>query len=529
MGEVYRADDLTLGQPVALKFLPSALARDPDRLRRFFQEVRVAREVSHPNVCRVYDVGETDGHAYLSMEYIDGEDLASLLRRIGRLPREKGVEIARQLCAGLAAIHERGVVHRDLKPGNVMLDGRGRVRLTDFGLAALATEVVGAEARAGTPAYMAPEQLRGERVDVRSDVFALGLVLYEIFTGKRAFEGDTPAEIARLHRDSTPRSPSTILPELDPAIERVIAHCLEKDAALRPPSALAVAAALPGGDPLAAALAAGEIPSVELVAAAGARGGVRAWVGFASFAAVLIGVVVAALYNAQGRLYGLDPMEKPPAVLEDRAREILAKLGHVAPVEDTERGFTEDDDVLTWIEKGDSTATQWETLRDARPAGVDFWYRQSPKQMIAFNKEQGVDWSDPPQNVAGMARVKLDTRGRLLNLEVVPPERGTWGSPRRDSAAARRYGSRSARWRPPSRPRASIQRVLRGSTRSGRRPSTSTRGRHGAEPIPTTCPSRSSWKSEDSPAAPRGSLSTDRGADPRKSRGGSATPATACS
>ena len=125
MGEVYRAHDLTLGQEVALKFLPEVAARNPAALARFYNEVRIARQVSHPNVCRVYDLGEVDGQPYLSMEYVDGEDLGSLLRRIGRLPSDKAVEIARQLCAGLAAAHAKGVLHRDLKPANVMLNGRG--------------------------------------------------------------------------------------------------------------------------------------------------------------------------------------------------------------------------------------------------------------------------------------------------------------------------------------------------------------------------------------------------------------------
>ena len=125
MGEVYRADDLTLDQPVALKFLPEALASDADALERFRNEVRTARRVSHANVCRVYDVGEVERQPFLSMEYVDGEDLASLLRRIGRLPGDKALEIGRQLCAGLAAAHREGVLHRDLKPANVMLDGRG--------------------------------------------------------------------------------------------------------------------------------------------------------------------------------------------------------------------------------------------------------------------------------------------------------------------------------------------------------------------------------------------------------------------
>ena len=121
------------------------------------------------------------------MEFVDGEDLASLMRRIGRLPQDKAVEIARQLCAGLAAAHEHGIIHRDLKPANIMLDGRGRVRITDFGLAGLAAEIGGAEARAGTPAYMSPEQFAGGEVTPKSDLYSLGLVLYEIFTGKRPF------------------------------------------------------------------------------------------------------------------------------------------------------------------------------------------------------------------------------------------------------------------------------------------------------------------------------------------------------
>ena len=170
MGEVYRADDLKLARPVALKFLPEAMERDPGRLARFLNEVRTALEVTHPNVCRVHDIGETGGRHFLTMEYVDGEDLATLLRRVGHLPEERAIRVARQLCAGLAAAHAQGVLHRDLKPANVMIDGRGEVKIADFGLAGAADRFEGQEIRVGTPAYMAPEQIAGREVTVSSDV-----------------------------------------------------------------------------------------------------------------------------------------------------------------------------------------------------------------------------------------------------------------------------------------------------------------------------------------------------------------------
>ena len=140
MGMVYKADDMKLGQVVALKFLPASFTRDPESVNRFLAEVRIARQVSHPNVCRVYDINELNGHHFLTMEYVDGEDLAALLARIGRLSRTKALELAHELCAGLAAAHAKNVVHRDLKPANVMIDGRGHARITDFGLAVRAGE-----------------------------------------------------------------------------------------------------------------------------------------------------------------------------------------------------------------------------------------------------------------------------------------------------------------------------------------------------------------------------------------------------
>ncbi len=265
MGEVYRAEDLTLDQPVALKFLPDTVAADAVHLAQFHNELRVARQVSHKNVCRLYDLGEADGRRFLTMEYIDGEDLASLLRRIGRLPEDKAIELSRQICAGLAAAHDRGVLHRDLKPANVMVDGAGNARITDFGLAVAADDANAIHA--GTPQYMAPELLAPPSLQssdggavppqatVKSDLYALGLVLFEIFTGRRAFEAKTTADLIKAHESGPLTTPSSVVRDLDPAVERLIMRCLEREPARRPASALAVAAALPGGDPLAAALA----------------------------------------------------------------------------------------------------------------------------------------------------------------------------------------------------------------------------------------------------------------------------------
>ena len=257
MGEVYRAEDLKLDQAVALKFLPEEMDRDDRALSRLLNEVRSARQVSHPNVCRVHDVGEAEGRHFLSMEYIAGEDLATLLKRKGRLPPDTALAVARQLCAGLAAAHEKGVLHRDLKPSNVMLDERGVARIADFGLAEASAVIPGTKALEGTPLYMSPEQLSGREVTKQSDIYALGLLLYEIFAGRPAYPGGSLDDLLRL-RQHPPLPLSSLAPDLDPAVERAVLRCLESDPLRRPSSARAVATALPGGDPLGAALEAAQ-------------------------------------------------------------------------------------------------------------------------------------------------------------------------------------------------------------------------------------------------------------------------------
>jgi tRNA A-37 threonylcarbamoyl transferase component Bud32 len=428
MGEVYRADDLTLGQPVALKFLPEEATRDENLLERFRNEVRIARRVSHPNVCRVYDVGEVDGHTFFTMEYVDGEDLASLLRRIGRLPQDKALDIARQLCAGLAAAHAKGVLHRDLKPANIMLDGRGQVVMTDFGLAGFTGQIQGADVRSGTPAYMAPEQLAGKEVTPQSDIYALGLVLYEVFTGKRAFTAETLAELVRTGTQSTPSRPSSVVKDLDPAVERVILRCLEPDPASRPSSALSVAAAMPGGDPLAAALAAGETPSPQMVAAAGETAGLSRRAAVICLAAALSGMAaIVFLVVRYGALEQLG-LEQSPEVLSQKAREIIGHLGYEGRPVDSASGFFNDSDFTDYVEKHDKPRPQWNEVLAARPSVLQFWYRQSPRYLVA--KDFGgalltsgvVGEDDPAPTVSGMIRLRLDPGGRLTYFEAMPPQ-----------------------------------------------------------------------------------------------------------
>jgi serine/threonine-protein kinase len=427
MGEVYRADDLKLGQPVALKFLPAAVQRDPARLDRFLNEVKTALKVTHPNVCRVHDIGEVDGQHYLSMEYVDGEDLASLLRRIERLPQNKAVQIARQLCAGVAAAHEQGILHRDLKPANVMIDGRGRAKITDFGLASLVEGIGGDEVRAGTPQYMSPEQHAGKEVTVRSDIYSLGLVLYELFTGKRAFEAASPAEIRKLQEESSPTAPSSHVEGLDQAVERIILRCLEKDPSQRPASALAVAASLPGGDPLAAALAAGETPTPAMVADAGGVGGLKPAAAIACAAIIIAAMALTMMlkpwFPEYDELAGYVPMEKRPEVLAQDCREILQSLGHDLHALDHAYGFAVNLPYLEHIAETDRSPLRWDRLTSNRPPAVRFWYRQSPRYLVPQRWYNDViSEVDPEIGFSGEALIRVDPEGRLRWLEVIPPE-----------------------------------------------------------------------------------------------------------
>jgi serine/threonine-protein kinase len=424
MGEVYRATDLVLGQAVALKFLPEAASSDDRALARFYNEVKTARQVTHQNVCRVYDIGEAEGLHYISMEYVDGEDLSVLLRRIGRLPADKAIEISRKLCAGLAAAHDKGVLHRDLKPANVMIDGRGEVVIMDFGLAGLVEQLQG-DVRSGTPAYMSPEQLAGTEVTPRSDVYSLGLLLYELFTGKRAFEASSLMELMQMQERANPASLTTLVHELDPAVERIVLRCLSPDPRQRPASALAVAAALPGGDALAAALAAGETPSPELLAAAGETEGLHPKIALACLAAALVGIFAVAGLSAKFSMLDRIPLDIPPDGLMSGARTMLAGFGYAGKPADSAWGFEYTGGYVAWLAKHPSAAAlRWKDPARGAPPFIRFWYIQSPYAIRAVREFNTViRYDDPPLDTSGMVRMRTDPRGRLLQLEAVPPQR----------------------------------------------------------------------------------------------------------
>jgi hypothetical protein len=255
MGEVYRARDTRLGRDVAVKVLPGELSHTPERLYRFEQEARLAGSLNHPNVLTLYDVGTHEGAPYLVTELLEGRSLREVLEA-GPLPTRKGVEYAQQIARGLAAAHERGVVHRDLKPANLFVTKDGRVKILDFGLAKLtqadAREAAGSQLSTdtaegkvvGTVAYMAPEQVRGQAVDARSDIFAFGAVVYEMLSGRRVFVGDTPADTMTAILTKDPEELSRPGLEVPASLERIVRRCLEKEPAERFQSAKDVAFAL---------------------------------------------------------------------------------------------------------------------------------------------------------------------------------------------------------------------------------------------------------------------------------------------
>jgi len=235
MGRVYKAFDKEIKGKVALKLIRPDVAADEKTIERFRNELKVARDIAHKNVCRMYDINKEEGTYYITMEYVSGEDLKSFVRRAGPLSAGKTIFIAMQVCDGLAEAHRLGVVHRDLKPSNIMIDKDGNARIMDFGIARSLTGkgITGAGVMIGTPEYMSPEQAEAKEVDNRADIYSLGVILYEMVTGCIPFEGETPLSIAMKHKGEIPKNPREINAQIPEELSQLILKCLEKDKSRR--------------------------------------------------------------------------------------------------------------------------------------------------------------------------------------------------------------------------------------------------------------------------------------------------------
>jgi serine/threonine-protein kinase len=303
-----------------------------------------------------------------------------------------------------------------------MIDSSGEVRIMDFGLAAIADDLRGTQVQEGTPVYMAPEQLAGEKVSVQSDIYALGLVLYEMLTGKLPFIGNTPAELRRLREESRFTPPSTLVPDLEPTVERAIVRCLEADPKMRPSSVLSVSALLPGGDPLAQALAAGETPSPQMLAAAGSKEPMRPMTAILLVAGIAIGLVALCVTARKVQLLSRLSLEKPPDVLIARAREIANQLGYNERPADWAWGFRLEEGYFEYMRIKSSTEEQLRKVLPLPPPPLSFWYRQSETPL------RGTRGILPPGHLvervlpddsfsaAGMVAVDMDLDGRLLRF-----------------------------------------------------------------------------------------------------------------
>ncbi|MEM8912145.1 MAG: protein kinase [Planctomycetota bacterium] len=434
MGEVYKAEDLRLGQTVALKFLSGRFATNERTRRYFLDEVRLSQRLSHPHICRVHDLVDDGEQLFLSMEYIEGEDLSSLLKRLGPLPTAKATELAGQLCQGLAAAHDAGVLHRDLKPANIMIDQRGRARITDFGLAKEHDSISEGEGVVGTPRYMAPEQLRYNQTSVQSDIYSLGLILYEIFAGKQAHASTSLQGLSDLHDANAAGMAILQTVELDREITEPIASCLANDPKKRPITVAALANALPGRSALDVAVATGATLSPELLAISGPKGSLkpRTVVGCL---ALVTGLLLLMSWLSSRSLASMGSL-LPPFEIKQRASQVLDRL-QIQRGMYTAVGHEFDRGLLQWHAKA-KLLTKPDPVSE--PETVYGWYRESRVGIAPLRPDWSgdvflqVDEYRPPLQ-PGSSRLRFRGDGGVQLLIHHPPFRAAESNPAAERVA----------------------------------------------------------------------------------------------
>jgi serine/threonine protein kinase len=416
MGDVWSARDEMLGEHVALKFIrPGVGAHDSDWIERLLAEAGLARRITHPNVCRVHDASEVEGEFFISMELVPGGDLARRLRKESRLEPQATRRLATELVDALCAIHSAGLLHRDLKPANILFDDGGAARVSDFGLAAASAEVEESDSPSGTRGYMAPELFAGSPPSEASDLYALGLVLFEAMTNRRAFRSGEEI-VAAAQRGELPPTPSLLVPEVDVLLEHLVMRCLASRPEQRP-TAAELQQALAQGDPLEAVMLLGDPPSAEVIASSSSR-----FLLTARQARIAVGVFIGLLsltilFTAFGELDHL-PRLSPDRAAE-LAVEVAAELGHpeVGAAEHHAWSYQK----LERVHWHSGLAL---TLRREPPGpGWSFWYREASapltpeKTYTQFYLGGRTQLLDPPRDEEGMTTLVLDQDLKLVAFD----------------------------------------------------------------------------------------------------------------